>query len=179
MTTPFSRVRRFAVAFVALALCAIIFRAQLAQALVVRGDDYLYRGDSAAALERYRRALNLAPASQAAADRFVFVSLQHNTAISLRAAVNVATQYLSARPDDPALLADRALCYLHERRYARAESDFERAARASDAPDAYVFAGWAAKHMGHGRDARVLWEKALSVRRNYRPALTALAENPR
>lgn len=178
MSAPFSRSRRFAIAFVALALSAILFRNQVAQALVVRGDDYLYRGDSAAALERYSRALHLAPLSQAAADRFIFVSLQRNTHLSLRAAVNVATRYLSARPNDPVVLADRALCHLHEKRYANAESDFERAARASHTPDAYVFAGWAAEHMGRNYAARVLWKKALSIRRDYRPARIALAEHP-
>lgn len=179
MSEPFSRGRRFAIAFVALALCAMLFRNQIAQALVLRGDDYLYRGDTVSALERYRRALHIAPASQVAADRFVFVSLQHNTHASIRAAVQVATRYLSVRPHDPVLFTDRALCYLHEKRYAQAERDFERAARASENPDAYVFAGWAAEHMGREKAARVLWKKALSVRRNYRPALVALAEHSR
>jgi tetratricopeptide (TPR) repeat protein len=179
MSNPFSRSRRFAIAFVALALCAILFHNQIAEALVLRGDDYLYRGDTVSALERYNRALHIAPSSQVAADRFVFVSLQRNTRTSLRTAVQVATHYLSARPHDSVLLTDRALCYLHEKRYARAELDFERAARASETPDAYVFAGWAAEHMGRKNAARVLWEKALSVRRNYRPALIALAEHAR
>lgn len=179
MSKPFSRSRRFAIAFVALALCALFFHDEIAEALVVRGDDYLYRGDTASALERYSRALHIAPSSQAAADRFVFVSLQRNTGASLRIAVSVATRYLSAHSHDPVLLTDRALCYLHEKRYAQAELDFERAARVSAAPDDYVFAGWAAEHMGRKYAARVLWKKALSIRRNYRPALIALAERAR
>jgi tetratricopeptide (TPR) repeat protein len=178
MMQPFSRPRRFALALAALATAAAAFRPQLTQALIVRGDDYLYRGDARSALARYGRALVLSPDSQTAADRYVFLSMQQDTARSLRAGIEEATRFLSHHPGNATLLSDRALCYLHERRYALAQADFEQAASGVDA-QAYVFAGWAAWHAGRVHAARTLWERALLVRPRYRPAAIALAERPR
>jgi tetratricopeptide (TPR) repeat protein len=176
--TELSRGRRFGVAFTALALAALVFRPQIADALIVRGDDYVYRRDSAAALERYRRALTLWPLSATAADRYVFLSMQQNTPQSLRAGIDVATRYLSYRPSDAPILSDRALCYLHQKRYALALTDFERAARVLQTPQSYAFAGWAAQRAGHHRAAIALWRRALDIQPQYRPALIALAEHP-
>lgn len=179
MTAEFSRARRFALAGVALALSALLFRSQIADALVIRGDDYLYRGDSVAALERYRRALSIEPRSQTAADRYVFVSMRVQTRASLDRAIAAATRYLSRRPSDATVLGDRALCYLHEKRYALAQADFERAARSARSPSAYVFAGWAAKRGGRDAAARALWIRALRVSPRYRPARVALTQDRR
>lgn len=131
MKTPFSRTRRFAVAIIALLLASLLFRSQVAQALVIRGDDFMYRGDPVQAVERYRRALAVAPSSETAADRYVFVSMQIQTRESMSRALGMATRYLTMYPDDSTMLADRALCYLHLHRYARAAADFKRAAAAS------------------------------------------------
>lgn len=179
MKHEFSRIRRFAVAASALLCAGMLFRSQIAQALVIRGDGYMYRGENVRALERYRRALAIAPLSQTAADRYVFVSMQRPSAGSLHAALAAANAYLDARPNDAVLLADRALCYLHARRYASAERDFERAARASHAANDYVFAGWAAEHAGRRRSAIALWRAALRVQPHYRPAMFALARTLR
>lgn len=161
-------------------LCAgVLFRSQVADALVIRGDDYLYRGGRVQALVRYNRALLVDPDSEVAADRYVFLSLQRQTSASLAAALAVASRYLHRHPHDAPLLRDRALCYLHLRKYEAAERDFADAARASGAPDAYVFAGWAAQHAGRQRDASVLWHQALRIRPQYRPAALALVEQPR
>lgn len=179
MNRPFSRLRRFAIAAVALVLAFVLFRSQVAQALIVRGDEFLYRGNTPAALERYQRALALMPESQTAADRYAFLSLQQNTPSSLRRAITIAGRYLRRHPGDAVLLTDRALCYLHQKRYALAQNDFERAARSSRSPESFVFAGWAAEHAGRAKSARTLWRLALSVRHGYRPALIALWEHGR
>lgn len=175
MMQEFSRGRRFAVAALALVCSALLFRAQIAEALVIRGDDYMYRGDPVHALERYGRALTIAPSSGVAADRYAFVSLQRRTHASIAAAIAVANRYLGDHPNDAALLTDRALCYLQLHRYMEAERDFERAARSSRAPSDYVFAGWAAQHAGHTRTAVALWREALRIRPGYRPADVALS----
>lgn len=179
MTAEFSRVRRFAIAGAALLCAAILFRAQVADALVIRGDDYMFRGDHLQALERYRRALLIAPSSEVAADRYVLISLQRQTRASLQLAVGVATRYLERNPSDAAVLSDRALCYLHMRRFDAAERDFAQAARAGHSVNDYVFAGWAASHAGHERSALSLWRQALRIRPHYGPALIALRTHPR
>jgi tetratricopeptide (TPR) repeat protein len=174
MNGEFSRARRFTMALCALAGAALLFRSQVADALVLRGDDYLYRGEPARALQRYARALALDPFSQSAVDRYVFVSIERS---DFSGAVAVATRYLSSRPNDGTVRTDRALCYLHERRYALAERDFESAARATGSAPTFVFAGWAARHAGNLKAARALWMQALRIRPGYRPATLALAEH--
>lgn len=176
MTEELSRFRRFAVAALALLCAGVLFRAQVAEALVIRGDDYLFRGDRVQALVRYNRALAIAPNFEVAADRFVFLSLQRQTAASLAAGLAVADRYLYGNPADTALLNDRALCYLHLHEYELAEHDFARAARASGLPGEYVFAGRAAEHAGQASEAAALWRQALRIRPHYAPAAIALRE---
>jgi tetratricopeptide (TPR) repeat protein len=154
----------------------MLFRSQLADALVVRGDEYLYRGNRIEALERYGRALALDPFAQAAVDRYVFISMQLHTNGALARGIGVATRYLKARPYDAAVRSDRALCYLHLRDYALARIDFQRAASASRDPRDYVFAGWAARFAGDPRSAVALWHAALALHPGYVPANVALME---
>lgn len=172
-----SRGRRACVAAFALAASAVLFRSQVADALVVRGDDFLYRGDRAAALLHYKRALSIDGHSEAAADRFVFIEMQQRTGKSLRDAVAVSTVALSAQPHDAVLLADRALCLLLLRRYDAARSDFESAARINDDARYYTFAGWASFHAGNLIAARALWRAALRADPRFRAASMALAEH--
>lgn len=148
MNVPFSRPRRFVIAIGALLLAGMMFRSQIAQALVIRGDDYVYRGDRVQALERYRRAMDVAPFSETAVDRYVFISMQMQTPASIAAALRVANRYLAAHPHDTAVLADRALCYLHLRRYTLAGADFERAAAASHSEKYALFARLARRTEG-------------------------------
>lgn len=139
----------------------------------------MYRGDENAALERYRRALSVWPLSEAAADRYVFLEMQRNTRASLGSGIQVATQYLSHRPQSAVLLFDRALCLLRAKRYGLAQRDFIAAASGRGAAQALVFAGWAARHRGDRIGAARLWKRALREQPHYRPALVALTENAR
>jgi tetratricopeptide (TPR) repeat protein len=178
MRAGISRGRRFGIAAVALLSAGLLFRNQLSQALIVRGDDYLYRGDRTAALARYQRAMTIAPWSQIAADRYVFVSMERQTRQATRAALRVADRYLKAYPHDAALLSDRALWYLHAHRYAKAQRDFAAAAQSPHSVSDYVFAGFAAEHAHDHRAAVKFWRAALREAPNYRPAQLALAEHP-
>ncbi|HEY8296751.1 MAG TPA: tetratricopeptide repeat protein [Candidatus Baltobacteraceae bacterium] len=171
-----TRARRFLVAAASLSVAALLFRAQLGAALVVRGDDFLYRSDARQARTYYARALRFDPDSESAADRYVFFGLQVRTHASLDAAIGVASAYLRRHPDDGAILADRALAYLIERRYDKAEPDFERAARASRDPRYFTFAGWAALRAGRESVARDLFDRALTIDPRFRPARYALRE---
>jgi tetratricopeptide (TPR) repeat protein len=122
-------IRRVAVAVIALAIAALIFRPQIADALVARGDDLLYKNARDRALLHYARALAFDPASGTAADRYVFVSMERHTRASLGDALAVANAYLRSHPGDSSVLNDRALCYLVLRQYRNAARDFELAAR--------------------------------------------------
>lgn len=172
-------IRRFCTALAAVAASCVLFRAQIAEALVVRGDEYLYANHPQAALERYRRASIADPDFEPAADRYVFVSLEMHTRSSLREGMRVATEYLAHNPDDPALLADRALCLLRAGRYRSARADFERSARFAPAPQTLIFAGWVALRSGDKRAARAFWNRALLEDPRSSAARVALARVPR
>ena len=176
MNTPFSRMRRFAIAASALLLAACLFRSQIAQALVLRGDDYLYQGRVPEAQERYERALTFDSGLEVAADRFVFVSMERHTRTSLERGIRAATKFLRAQPNDVSLLADRGLCYLVARKYMAARQDFVRAAAISGSASDFVFAGWAARRAGDRVGARRLWRRALEEDPRNRSARIALAE---
>lgn len=147
-----TNVRRFEVAAAALAIAAVLFRPQLADALVVRGDELLYKNARTQALARYERALWIDPDNGTAADRYVFVSLQTHTPAALGLGVDTARAYLRRHPDDAAVLGDLALCMLAERRVRDARVDFERAAAILP-------------HSGYALYAKAL-ERALKARRS-------------
>lgn len=174
MKTPLTPVRRFAAAAFALVAAAALFRAQIADALVVRGDDLLYQNRRDAALVHYARALALDPQSATAADRYVFVQMERHTKSAVADALSAANRYLSGHPSDAQILADRAMCYLRTGRYKAARADFERAGAVAKQPRFYVFAGWAAKRGHDAAGARRLWQAALTLESRYGPALTAL-----
>lgn len=168
--------RRAAVALAALVLGACLFCRQIADALVIRGDDFLYRNDMPNAQRRYERALEIDRGNEAAADRLAFLGMEQRTPVSLRRSIDIATIYLTAHPSDTVILADRALCYLIERRYLLALADFERAGRLTRDARYLTFAGWAARHADRRDRARALWKAALAINPQFSPAHRALEQ---
>ena len=159
-----------------MAVSLALFHRQLADALVVRGDDMLIQNVYSGATERYQRALWFDPGSVVAIDRLVFVALQQRTPGALRSATALASGYLSTHRTNPTLLFDRALCYLRLKNYQLAYMDFSRAAQLTGDPEQYTFAGWAARRAGRQHQAWALWRRALRMRHGYRPAVAALGE---
>lgn len=171
--------RRLGVAAFSLLLATLLFHAQLADALVVRGDDFLIQHRYGSASDRYSRALWFDAGSRSAADRFMFVASQERSLEKLRKAIDVADSYLANRPGDPVILFDRALCFLILKRYRLALADFERTGYLTRDPQTFVFAGWAARRAGRRAQAIGLWQTALRLRAHYRPAIAALAQSRR
>ena len=117
-------IRRLLVSAVALAGAFALFHAQLAAAVVTRGDDALRAGDLDGATRLYERAIQLDPPSAIAADRLAFnLSMHHDHAYALRA-IAVVTQVLQRGIHDPALFADRAFAEVQIHAWRRAEHDF-------------------------------------------------------
>jgi tetratricopeptide (TPR) repeat protein len=146
-----TRTRRLAVSSIALAAAFALFHAQLAEAVVTRGDDALRSGDIAGATRLYARALHLDPASAIAADRLAFnLSMHHDRAHALEA-IDVITQVLRRGAKDPALFADRAFAEMQLRSWRDAERDFALAGQlARDAR----YAHFAARMALHVKDRR-------------------------
>ena len=167
------RARRAACAAVALALAAICFRAQLADALVTRGDDSLRNGDGAAAMRAYGRALGIDPHSTVASDRLAFfLALRHDRTDAERA-VTVATAGLRAQAG-ASLFADRAFAEMQLQRWPAAAGDFARAgALARDARYDHL-AGRMALRGGDRAAARRYAERAVAADPSFAPARALL-----
>lgn len=126
-----TRARRLLIAGISLTLALFVFHAQVASAIVTRGDDVLRTGDVAGAIRFYQRAISFDPRSAVAADRFAFyLSVQHDRE-SARRAVDVVTAALRAGASDSALYADRAFAELQLHAWRDAELDFAQAGAAS------------------------------------------------
>jgi tetratricopeptide (TPR) repeat protein len=166
--------RRFALAFVALVLCGLLFHAQIADALVTRGDSFMQAGRAERAERYYQRALWWDQGSTVAADRFAFASFLLRTPAALAAGIAVASDALLRAPGDWQLLLDRALCLQAAGRLREARADFAQAAEIRQDPQLLHFAGWAAFRSGDASAARRYWRAALQIDRTFAPAAIAL-----
>ena len=166
--------RRACIAALGCVLAATVCRGQIATALLLRGDEFLYRGNDADALRYYGRAITLDPRLASAADRYAFVAMQTHNRRALDDAIRTLDRAIAAGSGDVALIADRALCLHLERRYAPARRDFIAAARESRDPRYFTFAGWDAYALDDKRAAHALWRRALSLSPRFLPARRAL-----
>jgi tetratricopeptide (TPR) repeat protein len=168
-----AKLRRICVAAAALAISAALFRPQLSDALVSRGDDALYRGRMDRALAFYERALAVDPQSSTAADRSMFLLIQRRRRDALNEAVRIGRS-IPPRARDVRIQADLGLCYLRLGSFAAAASAFAGAARIANDPAYFTFAGWSAYRAGRSAQARAMWTRALSLHPGFAPAVFAM-----
>jgi len=171
-----SPARRFAIAVCSLLVAAVAFHAQVASALVTRGDDAMRTGDQPRAIAFYRRAVALDPAAQMPADRLAFNLLLSHTPDGARNAIAIASHALQQHPDDVALLVDRALGEQHLGRWTNAEVDFARAGLIAKDARYEHFAGRIALKRGRRHAAFRHFQTALSDDPRFAPARVALQD---
>jgi tetratricopeptide (TPR) repeat protein len=174
--TPLTRTRRVAVALASLALAAVLFRGELATALVTRGDDLLRAGDLDGAVRAYGRAARLDARSAVASDRLAFFLLVRRGKGDAARAYAIAADTLRSVPADPALLADRAFAAQRLARWRDAERDFLRAARLARDPRYAHLAARDAVRAGDAHGGRVDLRFALALDPRYAPARMLLRE---
>ena len=174
---PIPLYRRVLVAAVGITCAAFLTRSQLADALVLRGDECLYRAQPGAGLSYYRRALWLDGSDGAAVDRFAFVAMTLRDPHALKDSVAIASAYLRRAPNDDVVRLDRAMAYRALGKHASALADFATAGGRARDPRALTFAGYEAKALGHLRLARALWSRALALEPNFLPARHALVRS--
>ena len=166
--------RRTALALLGIAAAAWILRPQISDALVVRGDEFLYRSDSKRALDYYRRALAVDGDDAAAADRFAFVAAMTRDVRANAEALREASAYLRRHPDDAIVRMDRAMAYRAAGYSGAALADFSLVGALTNDPRAFTFAGFAAERSGDPRLARRMWRAALALQPGFVAAKRAL-----
>jgi hypothetical protein len=100
--------RRCVLALFSTLVAILILRPLIADALCIRGDEFLRSGYPVTAQHYYRLALFSDPDCGTATERFVFASLEIHTRTILAAGVKVADAYLQ-RHKDQDIAIDRAL----------------------------------------------------------------------
>lgn len=170
-----SRGRRIAVALLSLSCAGVLFRGNVATALVSRGDDLLAAGDLNGASRVYGRAFRLDTANADAADRLAFALLLRRAPGDAARADAVAAAGLTAAPHDARLLADRGFAAQRLRRWRSAEAAFLAAALIGrDARYAHLAAQMARRCADRAAERRHL-RAALALDYRYAPARMLLA----
>jgi len=169
-----SLTRRFGIALCTLLVAAIAFHAQVASALVTRGDDAMRAGNQTLAIAFYRRAVTLDPAAQTPADRLAFNLLLRHTPDDAQSAIDIASGALRRHPDDVPLLVDRALGEQRLGHWKTAENDFARAGKIAKDPRYEHFAGRIALKRGHRAAAFRHFQAAVADDPRFAPARVAL-----
>jgi tetratricopeptide (TPR) repeat protein len=165
-----TRTRRLLVSAISLASAFALFHAQLAAAVVTRGDDALRAGDLEGAMRLYERAIALDPPSIVAADRLAFnLSMHHDREHAVRA-IAVVTRALRNGAGDAGLLADRAFAELQLHEWRAAERDFARAGSIAHDARYEHFAARMALHAGDRRAALAYAQLALVSDPSFAPA---------
>lgn len=166
--------RRIALALTGIVISGYLLRPQISQALVIRGDERLYRGSAAEALMYYRRAIAADPFDGSAVDRFAFGAVGLRKPAFVRDAIELSSQYLQLRPDDDVVRMDRAMAFRLLRDWRHAAGDFACVGERERDATALTFAGYAAMALHEEKRATALWRQALAFDRDFRAARDAL-----
>jgi tetratricopeptide (TPR) repeat protein len=166
--------RRFVLALTGVLVGGYLLRPQVSEALVIRGDERLYRGSAADAMIYYRRAIEADPLDGAAVDRLLFGAISLRDRRIVRDAIQPASAYLRRRPNDDVVRMDRAMAFRLLGDWGRAADDFQRAGLRERDATALTFAGYAALAMHQKARALALWRSALSVDSRFVAARHAL-----
>jgi tetratricopeptide (TPR) repeat protein len=162
------------IAAVSLSVSVYLLHAQLASALVTRGDDLAYMGDVGAARVMYGRALAFDPGDATAADRFVFSSILSHRQVELGEGASVATRFLDRDPSNATVRMDRALCYERLHDDWRAIADFRIVGRRTKDGRALTFAALLLARHHDFEGARIALHDAIRLDPAFRLARTML-----
>jgi tetratricopeptide (TPR) repeat protein len=122
--------RRCGLTLGSLALSWLFLHSFVADALCVRGDEFLRAGDARTAQRYYERAVAIEPESGAALDRLSLATLEIRTEPAFASVLHRLDAYLTRHPADVQIRLDRALQLLASRNDGAAAADLRLLGRA-------------------------------------------------
>lgn len=173
-----SLTRRTVLVLIAVAISAVLLRAQISSALLTRGDTFAFYGAQSDARDAYARALLLDRDNAVAADRLVFALAFSKRRTNVERAVTIASRFLSSHPNDVKLLMDRALSLQHLGRLTQARADFVRAGLLARDPRALFFGALDASRTRDIAGMQRLLRMAVAFDPGFVPARRALERRP-
>ncbi|HEY1680756.1 MAG TPA: hypothetical protein VGF98_03860 [Candidatus Tumulicola sp.] len=169
------RIRSVLLCVAAAAVALVLARRPIADSLIARGDSAALRAQPVSALAYYHRAIRVDSADGVALDRFSFETLFQRDQPTMRLAIRLCTGFLQRNPNDRTIRFDRALLFRATGNLERAEFDFAVDGNLARDARALTFAGFIARALGRGHDARSYWKTALSYSPHFLPARRALS----
>ena len=166
--------RRAAIALVSLAVATLLFRGNVASAMVTRGDDLARAGDAERAIVLYRRALLLDAGATVAADRLAFALVVRGSRGDALDAYAIADGLLRRSRHDAVLLVDRGFAAERLHRWRAAERSFAEAADVAHDPRYAHLAAQMARRAHDAAGVRRHLRDALAIDAHYVPARALL-----
>jgi Tfp pilus assembly protein PilF len=167
--------RRFLIPVVAIPIAGLLFHAQVADGLVIRGDDEFQSGNARAAYKFYQRARFFDHDSSVAAERITTLGIMSRSATFVHQAVAVADDQLARQPGDTLVRQNRALLEQKLSQPDRAYADWRLVALQTTDPVVVEYAARAAERHHQFDLARRFYQRTLQLNPNRATARRALA----
>jgi tetratricopeptide (TPR) repeat protein len=167
--------RRLLIPLVSIPLAGLLFHAQLADGLVIRGDNEFQSGNAVAASKFYNRARWFDRDSSAAAERITTLGIMSRSASFIHDAMRVADDELTRKPGDTIVRQNRALLYQKANQPERAYADWRVVALQTNNPVIVEFAARNAERHHQFDLARRFYQRSLELNPRRVSARNALA----
>jgi len=166
--------RRLLIPLIAIPIAGVLFHAQLADGLVIRGDGEFQAGKAASAEKFYQRARWFDHDSMVAAERITTLGIMIRDATYIHEAMLVADDELSHQPGDTVVRQNRAILEQKLGQRERAYADWRLVALQTTNPVVVEYAARDAERHHQFDLARRFYQRTLQLSPDRASARTAL-----
>jgi Tfp pilus assembly protein PilF len=167
--------RRFLIPLIAIPISGVLFHAQVADGLVIRGDSEFQSGNARSANKFYLRARFFDRDSSVAAERITTLGIMSRSATFVHQAMAVADEQLAQQPGDTLVRQNRALLEQKLSQPDRAYADWRLVALQTSNPVIVEYAARDAERHHQYDLARRFYQRTLQLSPGRTSARNALA----